>query len=100
MNNSPATFARELRGHEVNTVQQKGWAGLRNGELFRCAADAGFEVFVTADRNLEFQAKSFKNAVRSHLAHCFKQCAGGPASAYASPAGRNSQKPARENITR
>jgi hypothetical protein len=28
---------------------------LRNGELLRCAAYAGFEVFVTADRNLEFQ---------------------------------------------
>jgi predicted nuclease of predicted toxin-antitoxin system len=51
----PRHLARELRGHEVNTVQQKGWAGLRNGELLRCAADAGFEVFVTADRNLEFQ---------------------------------------------
>ena len=51
----PRHLAGELRGHEVNTVQQKGWAGLRNGELLRCAADAGFEVFVTSDRNLEFQ---------------------------------------------
>jgi predicted nuclease of predicted toxin-antitoxin system len=51
----PRHLARELRGHEVSTVQQKGWAGLKNGELLRCAADAGFEVFVTADRNLEFQ---------------------------------------------
>jgi len=51
----PRHLARELRGHEVSTVQQKGWVGLNNGELLRCAADAGFEVFVTADRNLEFQ---------------------------------------------
>lgn len=51
----PRHLARELRGHEVSTVQQKGWAGLKNGELLRCAADAGFEVLVTADRNLEFQ---------------------------------------------
>ena len=30
-------------------------AGLKNGELLRVAADAGFEVLVTADRNLQFQ---------------------------------------------
>lgn len=29
--------------------------GLKNGDLLRSAADAGFEVFVTADSNLEFQ---------------------------------------------
>ena len=51
----PRQLAREVSGHEVSTVQQCGWAGLKNGELLRCAADAGFEVFVTADRNLEFQ---------------------------------------------
>ena len=51
----PRHLARELRGHEVSTVQQKGWTGLKNGELLRRAANAGFEVFVTADRNLEFQ---------------------------------------------
>jgi hypothetical protein len=39
----------------VSTVQQRGWAGLKNGELLRVAADAGFEVLVTADRNLQFQ---------------------------------------------
>jgi PIN like domain len=46
----PRHLTRELRGHEVSTVQQKGWAGLKNGELLRRAADAGFEVFLTADR--------------------------------------------------
>ena len=51
----PRHLARELRGHDVSTVQQKGWAGLKDGELLRMAADAGFDVFLTADRNLEFQ---------------------------------------------
>ena len=51
----PRHLARELSGHNVRTVQQEGWAGLKNGELLRRAADAGFEVFVTADRNLQFQ---------------------------------------------
>ena len=51
----PRHLARELHGHTVSTVQQEGWAGLKNGELLRRAADAGFEVFVTADRNFQFQ---------------------------------------------
>jgi Domain of unknown function (DUF5615) len=49
----PRHLAREIGGHNVSTVQQRGWAGLKNGELLRVAADAGFEVLVTADRNLQ-----------------------------------------------
>jgi predicted nuclease of predicted toxin-antitoxin system len=51
----PRHLAREIGGHDVSTVQQRGWAGLKNGELLRVAADAGFDVLVTADRNLQFQ---------------------------------------------
>jgi len=51
----PRHLAREIAGHDVSTVQQRGWAGFKNGELLRVAADAGFEVLVTADRNLQFQ---------------------------------------------
>jgi hypothetical protein len=36
---------------------------LKNGELLRMAADAGFEVFVTADRNLEFQQNLSQTAL-------------------------------------
>jgi hypothetical protein len=55
------SFAQELPGHEVRTVQQERWAGLGNGELLRRAA--GFEIFLTADQNLEFQ----QNLARSSL---------------------------------
>src|SRR5689334_12709486 len=59
----PRQLAREFPSHEVRTVQQQGWAGLKNGELLRRAAEAGFEVFVTTDQNLEFQ----QNLARSPL---------------------------------
>ena len=29
----PRQLGKELAGHEVRTVQQIGWAGLKNGEL-------------------------------------------------------------------
>jgi hypothetical protein len=51
----PRQLARELTGHDVRTVRQQNWAGLKNGELLRRAADDQFDVLVTADQNLEFQ---------------------------------------------
>jgi len=59
----PRRLARELVGHDVRTVQQQGWAGLKNGDLLQRAADAGFEVFLTADQNLQFQ----QNLARARL---------------------------------
>jgi predicted nuclease of predicted toxin-antitoxin system len=51
----PRRLARELPGHDVSTVPQQGWAARRNSELLELMAAAGFDVFVTVDRNLAFQ---------------------------------------------
>ncbi len=51
----PRRLARQLANHQICTVQQQGWAGLRNGELLRRAGAAGFEIFLTDDRNFQFQ---------------------------------------------
>ena len=47
-------FAKEIEGHEVVTVPQAGWAGIKNGELLT-RAQTQFDAFVTVDRNLAFQ---------------------------------------------
>ena len=47
-------FAKEIEGHEVFTVPQVGWAGIKNGELLS-RAQSQFDAFVTVDRNLAFQ---------------------------------------------
>ncbi len=47
-------LAQELKGHQVVTVPQAGWAGIRNGDLL-AAAQQDFDVFITVDRNLSFQ---------------------------------------------
>jgi len=39
----------------VSTVQDEGWLGRKNGDLLRSAAAAGFQVFVTIDKNIRFQ---------------------------------------------
>lgn len=45
---------RDLPGHEVKTVQEMGWAGIKNGRLL-ALAQGSFQVFITGDRNLSFQ---------------------------------------------
>lgn len=52
--NFPVDFAKLFVGHEVATVHSLGWSGVKNGELLRRAGEV-CEVFVTLDRNLEFQ---------------------------------------------
>jgi predicted nuclease of predicted toxin-antitoxin system len=55
---------RDLPGHEVKTVQEMGWDGIKNGRLL-ALAQAEFQVFITGDRNLSFQQNlsSFSIAV-------------------------------------
>ena len=50
----PRDLAALLVGHEVVTVRAVGWSGVKNGKLLTLAA-ARFDVFITADRNIEFQ---------------------------------------------
>jgi hypothetical protein len=44
-----------LAGHEVRTARQMGWQELENGDLLNAAESAGFELFLTGDKNLSYQ---------------------------------------------
>lgn len=46
--------AADVKGHEVRTVPDVGWAALRNGALLT-RADHELEAFVTVNRRLPFQ---------------------------------------------
>lgn len=52
---TPAPLRQALGGHTVETAFERGWSRLRNGELIAAAESAGFDVFVTTDRNLKHQ---------------------------------------------
>jgi hypothetical protein len=55
--NVPWQLLRELPGHDATTAAREGWKGVANGELLRRIERGGFEVFITADRNLEHQQR-------------------------------------------
>ena len=56
------SLPRKLRNdfgkdHEVWTVRDKGRLSKKNGELLKLMINDGFELFVTADQNLQYQQK-------------------------------------------
>ncbi len=48
-------LGRALTGHFCTSVQRMGWGGIRNGELLEKMRQERFDVFITGDRNLQFQ---------------------------------------------
>ena len=52
---TPAPLRNGLPPHSVETAHERGWATLRNGDLLQAAEDAGFEVMITTDQNLQYQ---------------------------------------------
>jgi putative transcriptional regulator len=53
--NTPTPFRYALRGHVVVEAFERGWERLVNGILLDTAEAAGFELFVTADKNIRYQ---------------------------------------------
>ena len=54
-NGTPRGVAGALPEHDVEEARARGWDTLGNGELLDAAEAAGFQVFVTTDRNLRHQ---------------------------------------------
>jgi len=50
----PRRFRLSLPNHEVRTVVDMGWAGVKNGKLLALAANE-FDAFLTVDKNLPHQ---------------------------------------------
>ncbi len=50
----PRYLKQILVEHVVFTVQEMGWAGIRNSELL-AKAEFNFDVLLTADKNLRYQ---------------------------------------------
>jgi hypothetical protein len=50
----PRGLKRRLPGHEVQTVPEAGWSGIKNGRLLTLAQES-FEVFLTVDQNIPHQ---------------------------------------------
>jgi biopolymer transport protein ExbD len=52
---TPAPLAAFLKDHTVKKTKDLGWDTLTNRELLGVAEEAGFEIFLTTDKNIRYQ---------------------------------------------
>lgn len=53
--NLPRRVQNLLQGDDAHHVVDLGWQSIKNGVLMQLAFDAGFEVFLTADKGIPHQ---------------------------------------------
>jgi hypothetical protein len=52
---TPVPLRPYLAGHTVRTAAEQDWDRLRNGDLLSAAEEAGFDLLLTTDRNMQYQ---------------------------------------------
>ena len=52
---TPAPLTSYLIGHTVTEARDRGWDRLSNGDLLAEAERAGFDILLTADKNIRHQ---------------------------------------------
>ena len=57
--NLPRKLKQDFPGHEVFTIRDKGWHGLKNGALLQKLLENNFHALITYDKNLQHQ-QNFK----------------------------------------
>jgi len=53
--NLPRYLKPLLTPHKVSTARELGWNELKNGLLLAAAEEAGFDLLLTADKNMSYQ---------------------------------------------
>ena len=53
--NLPKRLKADFPTHEIYTVLDKGWNGVKNGELLRRMIENHFDALLTFDKNLQHQ---------------------------------------------
>ena len=61
--NTPSPLRRYLHEHDVDTANEKGWAGIANGELIRLATEQGYDILITADQNISHQQNTRQSSI-------------------------------------
>jgi hypothetical protein len=57
--NLPKRLKKDYKEHEIYTVREMGWNGIKNGQLLKLMLDDGFHALLTFDKNLQHQ-QNFK----------------------------------------
>ena len=61
--NLPKRLKLDYLEHEIYTVREKEWNGIKNGQLLQLLADNTFNALLTFDKNLQHQQNFNKYTV-------------------------------------
>ncbi len=53
--NLPKRLKTDFLDHEIYTVREKNWNGIKNGQLLQLMMENGFHALLTFDKNLQHQ---------------------------------------------
>ena len=53
--NLPKRLKLDFPEHEIYTVRDKGWNGIKNGDLLKLLIENSFDALLTFDKNLQHQ---------------------------------------------
>ncbi len=58
--NLPKRLKQDFPKHEIHTVRDKEWNGIKNGELMKLLIENSYDALLTFDKNLQFQQNFLK----------------------------------------
>jgi hypothetical protein len=61
--NLPKRLKQDFLEHEVFTVREKSWNGIKNGELLKLLIEHNFDALLTFDKNLQHQQNFLKYTI-------------------------------------
>ena len=61
--NLPKQFKQDFYEHEIYTVRDKQWNGIKNGELLKLLVANSFDALLTYDKNLQHQQNFSKYTI-------------------------------------
>lgn len=64
--NLPSRLKLQFKSHDVYSVYDMGWSGMKNGNLLREMQKNGFDALITFDKNLQHQ-QNLKNIISRYL---------------------------------
>jgi len=67
--NLPKRLKLDFPEHEIFTVRDKGWNGIKNGELLKLLLENNFDALFTFDKNLAHQQNFSKYSIAVFVLH-------------------------------
>ena len=61
--NLPKRLKLDFQEHQIFTVRDKGWNGIKNGELLKLLVEHKFDALFTFDKNLQHQQNFSKYTI-------------------------------------